>query len=122
MQESLCTFYPNCVYPETFGLVLAESNAVETPVLTHCIGAAPEVFGDPRQFVQENFCILGNRLPAKFASFEHRIDELFCALGAYRPYIRRILSWKDGDRPDVRLNEAFRMENVARCWRQELCR
>jgi hypothetical protein len=36
---ALCVFYPNFHYPETFGLVCTESNALGTPVLAHPIGA-----------------------------------------------------------------------------------
>jgi len=48
-RSALCTFVPNFVIPETFGLVFAESHALGTPVLTHDCGAALEVVGDPRQ-------------------------------------------------------------------------
>jgi glycosyltransferase involved in cell wall biosynthesis len=43
VRESLCVFYPNFIFPETFGLVIAEANAVGVPVLTHPRGAIPEV-------------------------------------------------------------------------------
>src|SRR5205823_4608734 len=49
VRSALCTFFPNFVIPETFGLVFAESHALGTPVLTHDCGAALEVVGDPRQ-------------------------------------------------------------------------
>jgi len=34
VRSALCTFFPNFVLPETFGLVFAESRAVGTPILT----------------------------------------------------------------------------------------
>lgn len=43
VRTSLCLFYPNTTFPETFGLVMAEADAVGTPVIAHRIGAAPEV-------------------------------------------------------------------------------
>lgn len=43
VRNSFCVFYPNHIFPETFGLVFAEANAVGTPVLTHNLGAASEV-------------------------------------------------------------------------------
>src|SRR6202048_398603 len=49
VRSALCTFFPNFVIPESFGLVFAESRALGTPVLTHDCGAALEVIGDPRQ-------------------------------------------------------------------------
>lgn len=45
VREAFCVFNMNCVFPETFGLVFAEANAVGTPVLTAPIGAAAEVLG-----------------------------------------------------------------------------
>jgi len=41
--ESLCVFYPQTSFAETFGLIYAEANALGTPVLAHDIGAAREI-------------------------------------------------------------------------------
>ncbi|GAA4825362.1 hypothetical protein GCM10011365_05730 [Marinicella pacifica] len=41
--ESLCVFYPQTSFAETFGLIYAEANGLGTPVLAHDIGAAREV-------------------------------------------------------------------------------
>ena len=49
VRSALCTFFPNFVIPETFGLVFAESHALGTPVLTVDCGAAREVLGDPAE-------------------------------------------------------------------------
>jgi len=43
VRESFCVFYINRVFPETFGLIYAEANAVGTPVLTHDFGSAREI-------------------------------------------------------------------------------
>ena len=52
MRRALCLFYPQTSFAETFGLVLAEANAVGTPVLVHQgLGANDEVAGDPAQRV-----------------------------------------------------------------------
>src|SRR5262249_25160366 len=51
VRNALCVLYPNFVFPETFGLVLAESKAVGTPSLTHDCGAAAEVICDPAQIL-----------------------------------------------------------------------
>ncbi|MEZ5472694.1 MAG: glycosyltransferase [Marinicella sp.] len=40
---SLCVFYPQNTFAETFGLIYAEANALGTPVLAHDIGAAREI-------------------------------------------------------------------------------
>lgn len=43
MSKCQVLFYPQTTWPETFGLVLAEANAMGTPVLCHDFGAAKEV-------------------------------------------------------------------------------
>lgn len=40
---SLCVFYPQNTFAETFGLIYAEANALGTPVMAHDIGAAREI-------------------------------------------------------------------------------
>jgi glycosyltransferase involved in cell wall biosynthesis len=40
---SLCVFYPQNTFAETFGLIYAEANALGTPVMAHDIGAAKEI-------------------------------------------------------------------------------
>lgn len=49
LKESSLLFYPQTVFPETFGLILAEANAVYLPVVAHAFGAAREVLTDPTQ-------------------------------------------------------------------------
>ncbi|WP_395372954.1 glycosyltransferase [Marinicella sp. W31] len=46
LTTSLCLFYPQDVFAETFGLIYAEANAVETPVIAHDIGSAREILHD----------------------------------------------------------------------------
>lgn len=93
VRESLCTFYPNHVFPETFGLVMAESNAVGTPVLTHPLAAANEVLSHPKE----------------------RLD-----VRNYKDVVDRVLAWKHGDRPTVKGNDLFKMENVIKDWKKLL--
>ena len=40
---SLCVFYPQNSFAETFGLIYAEANSLGTPVMAHNIGAAREI-------------------------------------------------------------------------------
>lgn len=40
---SLCVFYPQNTFAETFGLIYAEANALGTPVMAHDLGAAREI-------------------------------------------------------------------------------
>lgn len=52
MRRALCLFYPQTTFAETFGLVLAEANAVGLPVLVHRdLGANGEVVNGSGQLV-----------------------------------------------------------------------
>lgn len=90
LQKSLCLFFPNTSFPETFGRVLAESNAVGTPALTHGIGATWEVCDRPDQEIVD--C----RDP--------------------KAVVDRIMAWHGGERPTVRGKKEFRLSNVVRSW------
>ena len=122
VRSALCTFFPNFVIPETFGLVFAESNALGTPVLTCDCGSAAEVLGDRNQI-----------LPVRAA---HRVYEKFLThvpsgwragpawaagrLGLFDAYVQRIESWRSGGRPHVRPDPRFRLATVADHWRELL--
>lgn len=88
VRSSLCVFYPNFFYPETFGLVMAEANAVGTPVITHPIGAASEVLASPVQTMD--------------------VREV-------EPFLDRVVKWQT-ERPVVRGQDAFRLTNVLKSW------
>ena len=85
VREALAVLLLNHTYPETFGLVLAEANAVGVPVLTHSLGAAPEVLDDPAQFVDAR------------------------DVGSV---VTKLMSWRAGCRPVVQGRECFRLKNV----------
>ena len=52
MRRALCLFYPQTFFAETFGLVIAEANAVGCPALVHRrLGANDCVVSDPSQLV-----------------------------------------------------------------------
>lgn len=93
VRSSFCVYYPNTVYPETFGLVFAEANAVGTPVFTHRHGAAREILGDEIQ-------------PAD--------------LRETKKLIERFLSWYNGTRPIIKANPKFRVSEVIKEWIQML--
>ena len=89
VRQASFVLYPNHVFPETFGLVFAEANAVGTPVLTHALGAAREVLGNPAQLIDtRNFNLL----------------------------VDTAVHWLEGGRPVVGPNEAFRMHKVRALW------
>ena len=52
--ESLCVFYPQDSFAETFGLIYAEANALGTPVLAHDIGAAREILHPNNPLIDAN--------------------------------------------------------------------
>lgn len=122
VRTALCTFFPNFVIPETFGLVFAESKALGTPVLTHDCGAALEVLGDPAQVLPVTSAkrvyeaLLGGwpigwrRGPARAAA----------ALGLFDAYIERLQAWRAGSRPVIGPDPRFRLSSVAQQWREML--
>lgn len=122
VRTALCTFFPNFVIPETFGLVLAESKALGTPVLTHDCGAALEVLGDAAQVLPVTTAkrlyegLLGGcptggrRWPARAAA----------ALGLFDVYVERIRAWRAGARPVTGPDPRFRLSAVAQRWREVL--
>jgi glycosyltransferase involved in cell wall biosynthesis len=93
VRESLCVFYPQTVFPETFGLVLAEANAVGTPVIAHAFGAATEVLG------------------ANYQAIDCRSDEAVMSL---------LDLWYNGERPNVRMNPMFTTAAAASRWHELL--
>jgi glycosyltransferase involved in cell wall biosynthesis len=119
VRSALCTFFPNFVIPETFGLVFAESNAVGTPVLTHDCGAAAEVIGDPRQVLPVSVAqrvyetLLTHVSPGWRAGPAHAA----ASLGLFDAYTERIEAWRSGERPQVAGDPRFRLATIAEQWR-----
>lgn len=122
VRTALCTFCPNFVIPETFGLVFAESMAVGTPVLTHDCGAAYEVIGDDRQVLPvtswqrayERSC---QKLPPLLRRGPAR---LAARLGLFDAHIERIRSWRARARPQASPDQRFSLEAVVKKWKQTL--
>ena len=54
VRQAFCVFYPQTTFPEAFGLVFAEANAVGTPVMAHPLGAAAEVLCNSEQLVDSS--------------------------------------------------------------------
>ncbi len=122
VRTALCTFFPNFVIPETFGLVFAESNALGTPVLTHDCGAAREVIADSRQILPVSPAkriyegLLGGCSPG-WRAVPARIAAGF---GLFDDYLERIRAWRAGQRPVTGPDPRFRLSAVAERWRKEL--
>ncbi|MGZ5202064.1 MAG: glycosyltransferase [Telluria sp.] len=119
VKSALCTFYPNFIFPETFGLVLGESNALGTPVLTHGIGATPEVLRGDGQIV----CVprgmdTADRVLRRWPALRPLGGVPFTLMGWARLYGDRLRSWREGKRPAVQGRAEFATECVAAQWRQ----
>src|SRR2546429_109964 len=104
VRSALCTFFPNFVIPETFGLVFAESHALGTPVLTHDCGAALEVVGDPRQVLPLTpgyrlYEAAVGSLPSRWRRLPAR---LAASAGLFDAYLQRIRAWRGRERPRTR--------------------
>ncbi|MFZ0501152.1 MAG: glycosyltransferase [Steroidobacteraceae bacterium] len=121
-RTALCTFFPNFLIPETFGLVFAESKALGTPVLTHDCGAALEVLGDPAQVLPVTAgkrcyeALLGG-LPTGWRRWPARTA---ATVGLFDIYIDRIRAWRAGARPVTGPDPRFRLSAVAQRWREML--
>jgi glycosyltransferase involved in cell wall biosynthesis len=119
VRSALCTFFPNFVIPETFGLVFAESHALGTPVLTVDCGAALEVLGDPAEVLP---------LRAAYRVYEALVGTLPFALrripaglaartGLFEPFVERVREWRSGARPRVQPDARFLLGRIVAQWR-----
>lgn len=93
VRSALGVFHLNGVFPETFGLVHAECNAVGTPFLSSRLGATPELCDHPAELID----VMDNKA-----------------------VIERIIQWKTLSRPRVRGQANFRMTKVLREWKELL--
>jgi glycosyltransferase involved in cell wall biosynthesis len=122
VRTALCTFFPNFVIPETFGLVFAESRALGTPVLTHDCGAALEVLGDSEQVLpvtaaKRAYEGLLSGLPTGWRRWPARTAAGF---GLFDLYVDRVRAWRAGGRPVTGPDPRFRLSAVAQRWREVL--
>lgn len=122
VRTALCTFYPNFVIPETFGLVFAESNALGTPVLTSDCGAASEVLADRNQLVPVTFADRAYEMLLHSISTRWRGGpaRLAASLGLFDPFIDTVRAWRAGARPHVGPDPRFRLTTVVEKWRSLL--
>lgn len=90
MAESLCIFYPQTRFRETFGLVATEANALGTPVL------APTDFGALPDVIHHLNPLLPTANPDSIVS--------------------QLRTWRDHGRPAVAARSEFSPNTVARQW------
>lgn len=95
LQESYALFYPNpdIQTAETFGIVVAEAQALGTPCILSRHGALPEIVKDDEQFVNP-------RNPVEA--------------------VKRIQKWKKDGRPEVSLKIEAGIERTADKWAEVL--
>lgn len=122
VRTALCTFFPNFVIPETFGLVFAESRALGTPVLTHDCGAALEVLADPAQVLpvtvaKRAYEGLLSGCPSGWRRWPARVA---AGCGLFDAYVERLRAWRAGARPVTGPDPRFRLSRVAQRWREVL--
>jgi glycosyltransferase involved in cell wall biosynthesis len=119
VRGALCTFFPNFVIPETFGLVFAESHALGTPVLTVDCGAALEVLGDRDEVLPlRRSYRLYERTVGSLPPGVRRVPaHLAARAGLFDDFTRRIGAWRAGARPRVGPDPRFRLGSVAASWR-----
>jgi len=115
----LCTFFPNFLIPETFGLVFAESHALGTPVLTVDCGAALEVLGDPEEVLplRRAYRAYERALGGWSPAWRQGPARLAAAAGLFDEFVERIRAWHGGARPRVAADPRFRLSTVAAHWR-----
>lgn len=86
--NAMCLFYP-CGFEETFGLVVAEVNAMQIPTITYSLGALPEIVSSHEQLVNNK-------------------DEV--------ALLKRVESWYAGYRPNVVGKDEFKLSRIIRQW------
>lgn len=95
LSTAFCVFYPNTKYGtrETFGLVFAEANALEVPVIAHKMGAAREVLN-----------------PSNEQVLDCRDNDII---------VKQLLNWYD-QYPSVKKQSQFDINKVKKEWIQLL--
>jgi glycosyltransferase involved in cell wall biosynthesis len=91
--DSLCVLHLNNVFPETFGLVHAEANALGVPVITSRMGANLEVLDHPQELMD---------------------------VANFKAVIERVKAWKSHGRPKVRMNAVFQLNKILNEWEEVL--
>lgn len=94
VQQALGVFHINTRYPETFGCIHAEANAVGTPVITLDIGANGEVI--------------------------HPAAEQVLTDPTPQDIVDRVVAWRKGERPRVSCSPTFHPQHIAAQWMQHL--
>ena len=93
MRRALCLFYPQRMFAETFGLVIAEANALGCPALLHRrLGANESVASDPSQLIDVRDA---------------------------EQVIGRLRAWR-ARQPVIRGREEFRLSRVREAWMERL--
>ena len=90
VRQSLCVFYPQNIFAETFGLIYAEANAYGTPVIAHDIGSAKEILHTNNTLIKPK---------------------------NYQEMIRTLRKWQI-NYPKIEYNENFSDETILSQWKE----
>lgn len=88
IKKCLCVFYPSD-WPETFGLVAAEANALGVPLVTYRRGALKEIVSSDDQFVE---------------------------VGDDAAVVRKVTKWNEEGRPRIVGKDEFKFSKVILKW------
>jgi glycosyltransferase involved in cell wall biosynthesis len=118
VRSALCTFFPNFVIPETFGLVFAESHALGTPVLTVDCGAALEVLGNPEEVLplRSAYRIYETMADLLPGPLRRAPAHLAARAGLFEAFVARVRAWRAGARPRPQPDARFRLTSVLPQW------
>ena len=97
LQESLCVLSVNNIYPETFGLIHLEANAMGTPCVLLDYGANREVVFNPAKEIIT---------PDKYMA-----DPI-----GYQRIIKRVMEFHTKGKPVTHINPSYEVENVYPLW------
>lgn len=118
ISTAACVFYPNFYYPETFGLIFAESNALGVPVLTYDIGAAAEVLSDDCQLLAWDERLVRAHRTSKRPPLNIFRRWILQRGGkdAFAAHHHKVLEYSFGNRPQLHGRSEFRLTQVAAAW------
>jgi glycosyltransferase involved in cell wall biosynthesis len=118
VQSAELVFYPNFVYPETFGIVFIEANFLGTPVLTHPIGSAKEVLNKHNILMEVPYILkiiqsIEYRSPVLAKVIRRAIPDALI----YGPYARAITNYRNTKPSEMQISEQLLIRNVAKQWK-----
>jgi glycosyltransferase involved in cell wall biosynthesis len=120
VKDAALVFCPNFVHPETFGLVFIEANRLNTPVLTHSVGAAGEVLSEGNALLPIPPILQGiHRASQHFPKAARLMDVLLPDALKYEPY-RLALGRLLAAPKSVEMKDTFKLDRIVLEWQRLL--